>query len=104
MTLTFLNPTSTVQVDAVPAFPVGALTGTRVALIDNSKENAGYLLGVVGQRLVERFGGNVDGELLVCGRERGHGHACAVERNAVTESYVVEIAVGRDDAESLAVG
>jgi hypothetical protein len=56
VTLTFLNPTSTVQVDAVPAFPVGALTGTRVALIDNSKENAGYLLGVVGQRLVERFG------------------------------------------------
>lgn len=56
MTLTFLDPTSTVSVEPVPAFPVGTLTSTRVALIDNSKENAGYLLGVVGRHLAERWG------------------------------------------------
>ena len=52
----FLDPTSTVKVNPVPGFPVGDLTGARVALVDNSKENAGYLLGVVGEHLRERWG------------------------------------------------
>jgi hypothetical protein len=56
VTLRFLDPTSTVQVTPIQSFPVGALTGVRVALIDNSKENADYLLGVVGQHLVDRWG------------------------------------------------
>ena len=54
VTLTFLDPTSTVTVEPVPAFPVGTLTSTRVALIDNSKENAGYLLDEVSRRRLER--------------------------------------------------
>src|SRR5690606_26227058 len=42
-------------------------------------------------RLGERFGGNVDGELLVRQVERGDGHAGAVEGDAVTETHVIEI-------------
>jgi hypothetical protein len=57
--LKFLDPTSTVQVTSVPGFAVGNLTGARVALIDNSKENAGYLLGVVGEHLRDRWGADL---------------------------------------------
>ena len=53
---------------------------------------------------VERFGRDVDGEELLRGVERGDGHAGAVERDAVTETHVVEIAVGHRNAEPLAVG
>jgi len=54
--------------------------------------------------LVEGFGGNVDGELLALGSERGDRHAGAIERDAVAETDVVEVARGHLDAESLAMG
>jgi hypothetical protein len=54
--------------------------------------------------LVEGLRGDVDGELLSLGDERGDGHAGAVERNAVAEPDVIEVAVGHRDAESFAVG
>ena len=52
---------------------------------------------------VQRFGGNVDGEARLLGRQGGDGHAGAVERNAVTQAHVIEVAGRRFDGETLAM-
>ncbi|MNT31338.1 hypothetical protein D3C72_1671680 [compost metagenome] len=65
--------------------------------------DAAAFVGQAG-RLVEGLRGNVDGELPAFRCERGDRHAGAVERDAVAEPDVVEVAVGHLDAESLAVG
>ena len=52
---------------------------------------------------VEALGRDVDVEALRCRVEPGHGHAGAVQRDAVARLHVVEVAGRRDDREALAV-
>jgi len=63
MTITFLDPTSVVGGRSGPAAtglaPIGDLSGRSVALVDNGKHNAGFLLAAVGRLVVERLGARV---------------------------------------------
>ena len=52
---------------------------------------------------VQRFGRDVDRELVEGWVKRGDGHAGAIERDAVAQAHVVEVAGGRLDGEALAV-
>lgn len=52
---------------------------------------------------VERLGRDVDGEVQAARGQGGDGHARAVEGDAVAQCDVVEVAVGRLDAKTLAV-
>ena len=53
--------------------------------------------------LVQRFGRNVDRELVLGGVKGGDGHTGTIERNTVAQAHVVEVAGGRLQGETLAV-
>jgi hypothetical protein len=56
MTIRFLDPRSVPLVGIGGTHGVGALTDKYVALIDNSKANAGFVLSTVGGALTDVFG------------------------------------------------
>src|SRR5665647_674420 len=51
----------------------------------------------------QRLGGNVNRELVLRGVECGHGHAGAIELNAVAHAYVIEVGYWASKSEALAV-
>jgi len=55
-------------------------------------------------RLVQRFGGDVDGELFLGHIKGGDRHAGAVERNAVAKTDIVQITNGCLYGQALAMG
>src|ERR1035437_2728416 len=51
----------------------------------------------------QRLGGNVNRELALRGVQCGHGHAGAIERDAVAHAHVLEVACWASKGEALAV-